>query len=490
MPEYLRALVVILVLAGVVFAFAKKPATAVALSEPNFINRRNTWLLITLAGFLSQNYWVFVAILVVIVYRAAQKDSNRVALFFFIVLALPQIKVEIPGFAGIRYLIDIDYVRIITLILLLPLCLAARKEAVKNKAPSFTADKILFLYILLNLILQAQYDSTTGLIRSTINWTIGVIIPYYAISRSVKSVKDFQDIFMSFAIAGMLAAAVAIVEFARKWLLYASAGDALGVAFNPGYLARSDYLRAMATSGQPIVLGCVMVVAIGFYTALHKAVPDKKIYWLGFALLVGGLLAPLSKGPWLGAAAFGLVMLFTGENAAKLSIKLVLVGIIASVVLASTDVGQKVISFLPFIGTVDAENLTYRQRLFDSAYQIILNNPLFGSSDYLLYMEDMRQGQGIIDLVNTYIIVALNTGLVGLLLYSFFFLFIGFGIFVQLKRSQTNAEIHLFGRVLFGSSIAFLLMIVSVSPIYHIPLFLWSLAALGLAFKEVKVRIS
>lgn len=482
MPEYIRALIVILVLASIVFAFAKSPATAVAISPADFANRRNAWLLITLAGFLSQNYWVFVAVLVLIVLNASKKDSNKIALFFFIVLALPQINVEIPGFAGVRYLISINYVKIVILILLLPVCFAARQVAIKNKSSGFFADKILLLYIVLNLVLQAQHDSFTGLARSAIGWVIDVIIPYYAISRSVKSLQDFRDIFMSFVIAAMIASAVAIIEFTRRWILYASAGDALGVVYDPGYLARSDYLRALATSGQPIVLGCVIAVAIGFYYALGKSVPNKRIYWLGMALLAGGLIAPLSKGPWVGAAVLGLVMLITGTNVAKQTVKIGVAGLVVSVVLASTDFGQKVISFLPFVGTLDEGSATYRQRLFETSFQIILDNPFFGSTDYLLQMEEMRQGQGIIDLVNTYLIVGLNTGFVGLTFYVLFFSSIVLAVLGRLKRSLKNDDNHLIGRIMLACLLAFLLMIASVSPIWHIPILLWSLAALGIAY--------
>lgn len=485
MPEYIRALIVILVLASVFFALIKVSATAIAILPADFVRRRNTWFLITLAGFLSQNYWIFVVALIIVVNNAAGKDSNKVALFFFLVLALPQINVEVPGFVGIRYLVSINYVKILTLILLLPVCIAARKIAIKSKSQDFTSDKILILYILLNLVLQARYDSVTGLARSIVGWIIDVIIPYYAISRSVKNLKDFRDILMSFAVAGMLASVVAIFEFSRRWLLYSSAGDALGVIFDPGYLARSDYLRALATSGQPIVLGCVIVVSMGFYAGLHKAILDKKIYWLGFALLVGGLLAPLSKGPWLGAIVLGLVFLITGTNVISRSIKMVGAGLIFGAMLTPTDFGQKIISLLPFVGDVDSENLTYRKQLFNISFEIILNNPMFGSIDYLLNMEELRQGQGIIDLVNTYLIIALNTGLIGLSLYLLFFANIGFGTIRKMKTFSPGEDAYLLGRAIVGTLGAFLLMIASVSPIYHITLILWSLAAFGLAYSKL-----
>jgi O-Antigen ligase len=490
MPEYIRALIVILVLATVVFAFAKTPATALAISKADFVNRRNTWFLITLAGFLSQNYWVFVAILVLIVYSAGKKDSNRVALFFFIVLALPQLNVEIPGFAGIRYLLSINYIKIITLILLFPLCVVARKDAIKNKSKGFITDKILLAYILLNLLLQAQYDSATGLIRSIVGWSVDVVIPYYAISRSIKNLKDFLDVLMSFIIAGLVVSAVAIVEFLRSWLLYGAVADALGVSWAAGYLDRGGLLRALSTSSQPIILGCVIAVVLALYSTLPNADKRDKKYYLGLALLFGGLVAPLSKGPWVGAAVMGIVILLTGTNRISSLIKIGCAVLVFGLAVAPTEFGQKLIAFLPFVGALDVGSATYRQQLFDTSLQIILDNPLLGSTDYLLHMENLRQGQGIIDLVNTYLIVALNTGLVGLCLYCSVFASVLFKILMQLREFNRAGESYLVGRALLAALIGLLVIIGTVSPIAHVPLLLWSLAAFGLAYSQLPKEVT
>jgi hypothetical protein len=46
-----------------------------------------------------------------------------------------------------------------------------------------------------------------------------------------------------------------------------------------------------------------------------------------------------------------------------------------------------------------------------------MQNPLFGNLFFIENMEGLRQGQGIIDLVNVYAAVALKSGLVGLFLF-------------------------------------------------------------------------
>jgi O-antigen ligase len=485
MPEYVRALVVILSLAAAVFFFAKAPATALAIPAEDFARRRNTWFCVTLCGFLSQNYWVFLLIVSVLIYRAAKKDSNPIALFFFLILALPQIKVEIPGFAGIRYFISVDYARILSAIVLVPLCWKARKLAVANGTKAYWPDRVLALYVLLSLVLQTQYDVGTNVARSGLAWGIDVLVPYYAICRSVKDMKSFRDVLMSFVIAAMLASLVGVFEFLRHWILYASAGTALGVVWEPGYLARGDFLRASATSGQSIVLGYVIAIAIGFFLALWQSVPKKSAYACGLLLLLAGIVSPLSRGPWVGLVLLLLIFTLTGEKPLQRLFKFGFAALPFGVALLFTEFGQKAIDYLPFIGTVDKENVTYRQNLFDTSFQIILDNPFFGSTDYLLHMEELRQGQGIIDLVNTYLIVGLNTGFVGLGLYVLFFALVLLAAFKRMWGMPFGSEPRMLGQALLAVLLSALAIIATVSPIYHVPLLLWSLAGMGLAYSTV-----
>ena len=61
MPEHFRALVVILVLAGIVFAFARRPA-ADLIPHSDFTRRRNLWFALTLVAFFSHSFWVFAGV--------------------------------------------------------------------------------------------------------------------------------------------------------------------------------------------------------------------------------------------------------------------------------------------------------------------------------------------------------------------------------------------------------------------------------------------
>lgn len=490
MPEYIRALIVILVLSFPVFYFAQKTIVTSCIALDEFTGRRNLWVGITLAAFLSQNYWIFLAITVWLVLRAAKKDGNRIALYFFICLALPQIKVEIPGFFGVNYLISLDYLRVITLVLLLPVCLEERKKVIKIKAKSSVPDIFLGLYLGYLYILDMQYNTLTGSIRLAFDFFVEIIIPYYAISRYLKTKAQFTDVFASFCIAALLVAVVAMFEFARSWMLYSSAGAALGVNWNPGYLARGDFIRALGTSGQSIVLGYVLAIAILIYFSLSAEISNKKHYLLGVFLLLGGIVAPLSKGPWVGLMAGGLFLLLSSENLKGNIAKALLLSVPLCLVLVATEFGEKIVSYLPFVGDLDEGSFTYREQLFNKSMEIIADNPFFGSIDYRSKMEELRTGAGIIDLVNTFIVIALRSGLVGLALFLGFFLSVGKLLVNGDGKSLFDINLTFMARSLIAANLAILVIIATVSPIYHVPFFMWVVPAFSVAYsRATKLKI-
>ncbi|MDO9449995.1 MAG: O-antigen ligase family protein, partial [Rugosibacter sp.] len=244
-------------------------------------------------------------------------------------------------------------------------------------------------------------------------------------------------------------------------------------------------LRALASTGQPIVLGYVMTVALGIFMFLKKSIPNRAVWMAGMILLIAGLIAPLSRGPWIGAAIMLMVFISTGPKALSRTSLLGLVGLVALPILLSTPIGEKVISYLPFVGTVEEETITYRQLLLEVSTTIIMANPLFGSYDFLLYLEELRQGQGIIDLVNSYLSIALASGLVGLSLFASFFSVILIGIVKGMRGLDKNDERHLLGRVLIAALIGILVIIFTVSSINVIPVIYWAVAGLGVAYARM-----
>lgn len=488
MPEHLRALIVILALACIVFAFARRPAIDL-IPNGDFARRRNLWLALTLVAFISHSFWLYVVISTIVLTIAERRERNPAALFFILLFLIPPASIQIPGFGLINYFFALDHVRLLALLILLPAFLTLRKRADTLAFGRTWPDKLLCLYLLLSALLQLRETTLTDTLRQTFYLFTDVFLPYYVASRALKQLSDFKDAMLAFVLAAMVLALIGVFEYTRHWLLYSSLIDAMGMQWDmSSYLSRGGSLRASASTGQAIVLGYVISVAIGFYLFLHTGVRSRLQQRLGALLLATGLFAPLSRGPWVGAAIMIAVFIATGRNAAKRLILLGLAGVLALALLSIIPGGNNLIDLLPYIGTIEAGNITYRERLFDNAMIVIQRNPALGSIDFLSTpeMQSMIQGQGIIDIVNTYLSLTLRSGLIGLALFAGFFATTALGIRKSLLIfPDKDDEAARLGRALLATLIGVLITITTVSSISVIPVVYWSLAGLGVAYIQM-----
>jgi len=488
MPEHIRALFAILILAAIVFAFARRPA-ADLIPLNDFMRRRNLWLGLSALAFISHSFWVYAAISAIVLTVARRRENNPAALFFILLFLIPPASIAISGLGLINYFFELNHVRLLAFLILLPAFLTLRNRVDTLPFGRTWPDKLLALYLLLSALLHLRETTLTDTLRQSLYLFIEVFLPYYVASRALKQLSDFKDAMLAFALAAMLLALIGVFEYARHWLLYSSLSDAMGLNWGmTSYASRGGSLRASASTGQSIVLGYVISVSIGFYLFLHAGVRSRLQQRLGALLLAAGLFATLSRGPWVGTAAMITVFIATGRNAVKRLILLGLAGVLSLPLLSIIPGGNKLIDLLPYIGTTDTGNITYREELFAKAMLVIQRNPLFGSVDYLntAEMQSMMQGEGIIDIVNSYLAIALESGLIGLLLFSGFFTTIALGIRKALRTFQDkDDETCRLGRALLATLLGVLVTITTVSSISVIPVVYWSLAGLGAAYIQM-----
>jgi O-antigen ligase len=491
MPVHLRALVVILFLATVMFALAKSPACAIACTPRDFERRRNLWLAIVLTAFLAHNFWIFIIVTATMLLFVVPRESNKLALYFFILLVVPPFAQKITGLGVINHFFEINYLRLLALAVLFPAFLELRKE--KDTAPLGRSmpDKLILGFLILNFCLTFTVSSFTNTLRVGLFYGfIDIFLPYYVASRSLKNIQGFRDALMAFGIAALLIGSIGIFEASRHWLLYASLDDAMGFDWSyASYLEREGAgLRAQGSTGQPIILGYVMAVAFGFFFFLKKTVPNTTIWLMGLVAIVSGMISPLSRGPWVGAGIILLLFIATGRYPIR---RLMQVGFLlgmGGIALLATPYSDKIIDLLPFAGNIEVENVTYRQQLLDIGIQVIQQNPFFGAYNFFLSEEAqaLKQGNGMIDLVNTYLAVGLSNGLVGLFLYAGFFISIVASIFRAMRTlPDKDSEIHILGQTLLSTLLGILVIIFTVSSILAIPVITWSVAGLGAAYAHM-----
>jgi O-antigen ligase len=284
-------------------------------------------------------------------------------------------------------------------------------------------------------------------------------------------------------------ALIGCFESLKYWKLYSSAFvNVLGEESFLRYGVRGDSLRANALFASPIVFGYMMVIGLGLLLFLQRYSSKRHLIKFLFVLFIGALYFTKARGPWLGAIVMAVLYIWSGPNRLGNFSKFTLGSVVGLIVLSMTGFGQRLISMLPFVGSSDsheASTVDYRIRLLDQAQILFQKNPLFGLPNYreTPEMEVMRQGQGIIDVVNSYVDIGLSYGIVGLGLFLFIFLGLFFTTVKKVRALPSEQEDLInTGRSLYAILGAILFIIFTVSSINYIPVFYWLFAGLCSAY--------
>jgi O-antigen ligase len=490
MPAHLRALLVLLAISLVVFTAAKPFAKALGVSEKNFVLRRNSWLTTLSLVFLSSNFWLAMLAVFYVSMIFGRKDSNPVAFFLLQLFCFPLAREAISGFGVFGHLIEVDHLRVMSLSILLPLAYQYWKTQPKVPLKLTDPQVIMCTYFGVIFFLSLPLASFFGVIRGAVFYPlVDAIVLLYVARRELRSTEKLRDFLVTFVVGGVLLSVVAIVELSRTWLLFETLSGALGVNAGYGiYVLRGDAtLRAAGSASHPIVLGYVIMVSLLIALGLNNIEKNKGLR-IAILILIIGFIAPVSRGPWVGfAVGFALFMLVAKEKSKVFLLTALMISAVA-LTAAFTEVGSKLVSYLPFIGDAEVETIDYRVSLMDATIQVVRSNPFFGAYDFMLRseMESLRQGQGIIDLVNTYAGIALSSGLVGLSLFVSIFAMTMWKLWQKTRsRSKATTETNrVIGWVLLSIIIAILATIYTVSPIAFIPPIYWLILGASLAHAE------
>lgn len=256
------------------------------------------------------------------------------------------------------------------------------------------------------------------------------------------------------------------------------------------YRARSDGgpLRAVTVTTYSITLGYVIMFGLGVFAFTASFVRRRSAAVAVWLLLLGGLIATFSRGPWVGAAAMALSMLLLGPARSKGLFWGGLTTAITLLVLSATPSGRMILDLLPFVGDAESGTADYRTRLWDVSMIVFRQNPLLGDLHFMdnPLLEQMRQGEGIIDIVNTFLQVALPYGFVGLALFSGALLLPTYSAWRARRALHSSAvATERLGRALIALMAGVLVTIGTASSIGVIPTLYWILAGLLVAFSRL-----
>lgn len=381
------------------------------------------WFLITLALFLSPSIWVFLIAAGGTLWWLGQRIHPAI-LFAGLLYVSPVHEKFMPGFGGINVLLALSYQRVLALVVL-----ALWLSRWKPRKDSTHLHLSLFDYLVLamglyRLGLQLPMDTVTNSVRELIHYGIDVVLVFWIGRRLCSDPTVSRQALAAYTLGIMTVCAIAAFEFGKRWLLYKTLVSSLGVAGSGGgYLLRGDtgLLRTFATTGQPIPLGYIAMVGILLWLALCESFKlPSRTRVMGLLLLAAGSVASLARGPWValvGALLLWLSMSPQGLKRLMLG-SVVLAGILGLAILS--PMGDDILSLLPGGSGPEDYNVMYRRRLIEVSMILIRQNPWTGTPDFMTapIMQQLIQGEGIIDLVNTYIGLALGTGLIGAGLFT------------------------------------------------------------------------
>lgn len=423
---------------GLPAAWLMRPAFRGLLTDAQYKLACQTVFLATLAAFLSIKPGLFLVALGLVGFFSAPRLApgasgapGALAVFALLLLTMPSISTSVGGVGSINQLLTLNHLRVLALAVLLPAAvrlMTQSQSADKRDVSFFRYDLAVLAFPVLRLVLAAPYSSNTATLRSLVEVFVDTWLPYYVITRGLRSVADVRFVLAHLALGCGFVAAVAAAESVFNKQLYLGLQYVYDVRWQlTATLLRGDRLRVQATMPNPIALAFVMSFAVGLWAWLRGQDWRQKPVLLMYALLAWALVATWSRGPWLGAASLALSLYALRRMSARAYgvALLVLLALATAVKVVGAD-DAVMDAFKRVFGSsaADVATIQYRQVLLDTSLALIKQSPWWGVPNYQDYMEHLRQGEGIIDLVNTYMAAALDAGLVGLAIFVLPYLWI------------------------------------------------------------------
>ncbi|MEY2853798.1 MAG: hypothetical protein RL030_930 [Pseudomonadota bacterium] len=466
---------------------------AIKLPFPERRDCSRAWLILTAAAFFGFHFmaYAFVALLVGIWLR--RKHPNQVpAVYIAILPVIPLYGYVVPGALGINNFIALDHQRLLTLGLLLPALMATRGEDEGERPPLVrnAVDAVALLFIAWLIFLSLLHRPTvTDKLRGVFEVTFFTLVPYLTVSRFVRTSADLKNCILAIAFSGLFVAMVGVMEQRMTAYFYQEIPYRLKMdTFQLTQFARAHDIRFGLLRIKSSIdggLGFFLVFCLAAYICLGrlKVLTGWRL-WVPFLLVAMVLFFTGSRGPWIMAGivfastwAFGM---FRSPG------RFVMVSCVA--LLAAPSIRDHFMSTADQFGT-----FSYRAELLRSTLPMVFERPFagWGTLQALFAtgrLEHLRQGQGIIDMVNIYLGIAVLNGIPGLLLFgSILIASLWAVVKTHARRSLGNdPEDAPIATMLVTLLLGTTFYLSTISFVGHVETYLWTLVALCSAYTSMK----
>lgn len=410
-------------------------------------------------------------------------DRGHLSAYALLLVTLPPAEFVLDDIAGIGYVTALNPIRLLSLTLLLPVLMGRPPSDRHSPTPGWL--RLCDLGMLGYVLLVATYGWGSALsvvVRATVEALLDVWIPYLALTRCARDSATRRQMLAVFVLAMACQGAMAMIESLTGRQFHNQLQYIYGTSWQTTWAElRAGFLRGQAAPQNPLVLAAMLLVALGAWAGLKPERPGKAYWWL-LLLLLGGLWATFGRAAWLCAGLFFASLLAMPRLAGRGY--LMTVAALTALVGAgwSSGLGQQLTQGAIELFNAEGResfNILYRQELLEASVALLKQSPWLGVGDFLTPLAYLKQGEGIIDLVNTYLVVALNVGLIGLGLLMTPFL-VGLWRQSALVPRGTPALGHE-ALAWIAMTVALMALVFTVSPIRQVMQMLIWAAALGIA---------
>jgi O-antigen ligase len=402
--------------------------------------------------------------LLILVNKKNSGSIFTIAFFIGILGAIPdwvEYHVSVPG---INYLITLAFYKVAVFALLVPLLFQLKKGGGLKWG---VTDSFVCLFVLVTTLLTFREGKFTTVLRFFIDSCLVYIVPYFVLSRLVKTINDFHYCAVAVLVFSIIISAILFVSQVIQLDIYE--------AFNPRSKYniireyRGGFLRLSGPLSSPLI-GFTMLSGYLALDILKKHISVLPVIrWLIILMFFLAVLFSGSRGGLfsfiLGVAVYWYFIKLSSEKRVLLVLSVVIL------FLAELLFGISAM----FIYEDEYGTFDYRVELYTASWLFLKQNPLFGMQNFLYsgYFDHLVTGFGIIDIVSTYLQIALKYGFVGLFLFFSMFLSIIIPLAKRLLSIGVSvSDVDRYTVMYFAINIALMFIISTTSMISLFPIFI------------------
>ena len=308
-------------------------------------------------------------------------------------------------------LAEMSVPRITALFLLVKIFMMGRHRRVEYGA----VDKIVVLVWVWTLFANVMADASSSQMTQMIGRFFDTVLMYFIARLSLTSIEDMKATYVPLAITALIMGGLGAYEAITTYSPYSNMISYRSWSWiNKPPESRYGFMRAQASTSVPIFFGMAMMLLAGWLWALKGYVNNIFFHFVVVLAAILASLSSMSSGPWI--ACFMLIILRFYQGREKL-IKPSLYALIFLAILLEVISNRHFYNLIDYIA-LNSQTAWYRTRLLEIGVANLHEYWLFGvGSEWPHHWAKQLDGRGHIDIVNHFLIVALQAGLPGMFLY-------------------------------------------------------------------------